>query len=506
MDLRREIEQEQHLEVLRRFTLLAFSTIDKLQADNDRLRQKWEEEARQLQGHLDLEIQLTALRKILFGKSSEKRTKNAERDADQLLLHAQSLAPSPRAEEAKDLATEEIIHELNVENLQTLAGAKALGPTALADWEAIAGFYETHQEITVIERKYTKVLHKRQKYRHKDDASLLLTAPGPEKILPGCTYSLDFALAVVTDKYAWHLPLERQRKRMHEQGLEVSVKTLYGLCLFTATHLEKVKEGIRKDIFSASLAVGIDETTWPILDPKADDGYLWSLSNQAGSFYQFEPTRSGQIAEEMLQGYQGPVVNDGFSGYNRLKKIPGILVGNCWSHARRKFFEIQDYYPKETKEILDLIDLLFTKEREAKSWEQLGEIRTQESKKITDDIHAWLVKTKTLHPRESALQKAIDYTLHHWQGLTAFLQDPRLPLSNNDTERALRHGVMGRKNHYGSKTINGADTAATLYTIIESCKKVQISPQDYMRYVIKQNNRKQEALTPLAYARQIRGP
>lgn len=69
-----------------------------------------------------------------------------------------------------------------------------------------------------------------------------------------------------------------------------------------------------------------DETPWHIYGNKDDSGYMWVMSNQAGAFYQYEPTRSGEVVEEMLEGYKGPVLSDGYSGYNRLKKMKGITV------------------------------------------------------------------------------------------------------------------------------------------------------------------------------------
>lgn len=71
-----------------------------------------------------------------------------------------------------------------------------------------------------------------------------------------------------------------------------------------------------------------------------------------------------------------------------------------------------------------------------------------------------------------------------------------MPLSNNDCEPALRHIVMGRKNFNGSRTINGADTAATLYTVIESAKKVGLEPKEYLKYVINEHWHKREPKPP----------
>ena len=100
----------------------------------------------------------------------------------------------------------------------------------------------------------------------------------------------------------------------------------------------------------------MDETPWPIGNKKQDDGYMWVLSNQAGSFYQFEPTRSGAIAKELLGSYQGPVVVDGYGGYkSSLSGQEGIDLAFCWAHVRRKFTDIEKNYPIECKEILDLI-------------------------------------------------------------------------------------------------------------------------------------------------------
>lgn len=328
-------------------------------------------------------------------------------------------------------------------------------------------------------------------------------AKGPEKLLPGCSYSIDFALSVVRDKYEYHLPLERQTRAMEALRLKgVGTKTLYNLCEAVSVHLEPVVEAIRKDILSSDLCVHMDETPWPI-QGKDDDGYMWILSNQAGSLYRFEPTRSGKIADEMLGDYEGPLLSDAYNGYDRFKKRKGIQLGHCWAHGRRKFFEIREIYP-ESEEILDFMENLFAIEREAKTYEELEILRREKSKPVVDQIYLWLVERKSRHLPESAFTKGVDYMLKRRREFTAFLLDTRIPLSNNEAERTVRHAVMGRKNFYGSKTINGADTAAILYTVIESCKKVELDPTTFLRQAIVRNNHKQPHVTPLQFARELR--
>ena len=138
------------------------------------------------------------------------------------------------------------------------------------DWKEIEGLTQDSVEITVIERVYEKVVHKQKKYRFMPsvgtDKEIIVTAPGPVKVNPGCQYSVDFALAVVSDKYEYHTPLERQRRKMEAAGLETSVKTLYGLCEAIAEHANSALPQIKEDIFNdRKVAAQLDETPWPIL-------------------------------------------------------------------------------------------------------------------------------------------------------------------------------------------------------------------------------------------------
>lgn len=81
---------------------------------------------------------------------------------------------------------------------------------------------------------------------------------------------------------------------------------------------------------------------------------------------------------------------------------------------------------------------------------------------------------------QSAFGKAIDHTLGLWPGLARFLDDPSIPLDNNATERALRGVVLGRKNHYGSRSRRGTEVAALCYSLVESAKLVGLEPKAYL--------------------------
>lgn len=504
------LDQETNPEVIREFAKLIMAHNNRLHADNERLRA---EIAERKQLKLNFEDELLKLRKLIFARGREKRAEASDRprshDDERLLAHSQSLIPLPK-QKNKGAPLDEEISSFEMTDAGLVEESKVRGfeNPSVADWEVMKGFFEESQEIAIIERKYIKRKIKRQKYRCTRQGlgkEVIITAPGPKKLIPGSSYSIEFAVAVVSDKYISHIPLERQCRQMESLGLKgMAPKTLYNLCHFVGLHLEEVAAKIREEILISKLCVHADETPWPINTSKEDDGYMWSISNQAGTYYRFESTRSGDVAKELLKNYRGSVLTDGYRGYNKLKAIEGVVLGYCWAHVRRKFFEITPNYPTECGEILDLIDKLFEIERKAKNFDELKRLRKEYSEPLIGEISLWLISHERQSRPESGLKKAIDYTLKLWPGLKLFLDDVMVPLTNNDVERAMRHAVMGRKNFYGSRSINGADLAATLYTIIQSCKKVEIDPRTYIAMAVNENADGEVPPTPLEYARKTR--
>lgn len=506
------LDRQTNAEVLREFAKLTLLENDRFRRELAVLKKSLHDEAQIRLGYQD---RLLKLNKKLFGSGTEKLDKELKpRKTDDVLVHGLSMNPDEehgqkRTAKDRDFAGENKFYPMTDVELKDEADVRGYKGAKASDWEEIKGLYDESSEITVIERVYKKVTHKRMKYRFKPsigtDKEIIVTARGPEKLYPGCGFSPEFAIAVVCDKYQYHTPLNRQVDQMEQKGLAgITAKTLYGLAEGVAAHAVKgeVLEGIRQDVFQAPLAVHADETPWPILDDHDSDGYLWVISNMAGSYYRFEPTRSGKIIVEMLKGYRGPVVSDDFLGYDRLKKTEGIVLCHCWAHARRNFYEIAENHEADCREILKMLDQLFAIEREAKTWDALKLLRNEKSKPLVENIRQWLDEKNAKYLlSESEMGKAIRYLLNNWDEFTVFLGDIRVPLSNNDAERALRHGVLGRKNFYGSKSINGADVAAVHYTVIETCKKVQLEPAAYYRYLIQTNNAGGKPLTPLGYVR-----
>lgn len=501
----RVIDEENDPEVLRAYLRFTVTEVDRLKKENENLRAKEDERSQQ---QIATDDALLKLKHRLFGKSSEKRPSTRERDQDenQILVHSTSLIPPPEESEIKKLPEITVDHRMSSEVLADVA--EEYGFDRDSEWDELTGFYDESFEVDVVPKKYQKKRHRRWKYRLKaakgSDSEVIVTAPGPLKVISGSSYSLNFAVEVATDKYLYHLPFERQRRQMEAKDLKITCKTLYSLCSFLSFHFEDLIGRIRTEIFDAWRAVHIDETPWPIGNSRQSDGYMWVLSNAAGSYFRFEPSRGGKIAKELLGSYEGPILTDGYAGYDQFKESKTIKLAHCWAHVRREFADIEQNYPRECDEILSLIGKLFKVEREAKSFEKLKILRRKESRSLIDEIQNWLIETKKSSREESGLMKAVNYAMNRWSGLIKFLKDIRIPLTNNEVERTIRHAVVGRKNSYGSRTINGADVAAVFYTIIESCKKVQLDPRDYMKTIVEMSADGDSPLTPLEYAAKIR--
>lgn len=470
------------------------------------------EQAKQAQQKINIEEFLSIFRKKFFDKSSEKSIKDRNRDRmneyPELLVHSQNLWPPPRKKATRNLESEERVHEASDEDLKSMSELLELKDPSASQWEEIPNLFDQSVEINIVERQYKKIVHKKKKYRLKKEFELsekqmIVAAPGPVKFVPGSSYSTEFVASIVIDKYLNHIPLERQCRIMGSLGLgNMHTQVLYNLSRLASEYLFPIAEKIKDEVLD-HLLVHSDETPWPINNKKDSDGYMWIISNNRGSYYRFEPTRSGKVVKETLQGFKGTIMTDGYSGYYQFRKDININLSLCHAHARRYFWDIKEDNPV-AQEIIDLWENLFKIEHLAKDFDDLKVIRDKKSRPIIDEMKKWLMERFPESRPESPLRKAIQYSMNHWTELTKFLNDPIIPLTNNEAERTIRQAVMGRKNFYGSKSIDGADVAAIMYTLIESCKKVEIDPREYFLVTLKQSSAGESTETPYEMAFRLR--
>ena len=200
--------------------------------------------------------------------------------------------------------------------------------------------------------------------------------------------------------------------------------------------------------------------------------------------------------------YAGILQADAFDGYNRLylpDRKPGPVVeALCWSHARRKFFELADIAANARRrknaapispiamEAVKRIDALFDIEREINGLSAARRLAARQERSIllVAALEDWMRAERAKLSRHAAVAKAIDYMLTRWPSFTRFLEDGRICLSNNAAERALRGLALGRKSWLFAGSERGAERAALMNTLIGTAKLNGVDPQAWLADVL----------------------
>ena len=430
---------------------------------------------------MKLQEEAAQLRSHLFGPSSERRPgPNSEEEEEP--PHRPGHGPRKQPE----LPFVDVEHDVDPDDRKC---AECGGE--LAEWK---GQFEESEEVTVVERRFVITRHKRKKYRCKCGAGVK-TAPGPLKLIDGGRYSVDFAIEVAISKYLDHQPLERQCRTMRREGLATDSQTLWDQLWALSQHLVPSYEALQEKLFERDL-LHADETPWPLLGSKQRKGsqkwYVWGIAAPDGVFYRIRPSRSAASGAEVLEGFEGTILVDGYKAYQTLARgSPDLRLAYCWAHVRRKFITAEKFYPDEAGKALDLIKKIFRLDASVPKPEDVDEqdradalalrakVRDEQTRPVVEELKKWALQQRAL--KDSALRKAIDYMSRLWDGLVLFLDDPRIPLTNNLVERAVRGPVIGRKNHYGSKSERGTKVAALFYSLIETAKLRGVEPKAYLR-------------------------
>ena len=256
--------------------------------------------------------------------------------------------------------------------------------------------------------------------------------------------------------------------------------------------LEPTAEAIRAYVVTAPV-VHADETPWYMLKKGRQKQWLWSVSRSDAAYYGIDPSRGHQVVVALLDGFEGVLVVDGYAAYGTAAKAlgSGVRIATCWAHARRTLREAEVSYPEATDAIAIVGELLLV-ERDLPSWTsitderlraqalaQIRETRDHKTRPLVEALACW-AKAQQALPR-SKLGEASTYLHNQWDGLCRFLEDARVPLSNDAAERAVRGPVVGRKNFAGSKSVRGTEVTAVLYTLLESAKLARVEPRSYLR-------------------------
>ena len=217
--------------------------------------------------------------------------------------------------------------------------------------------------------------------------------------------------------------------------------------------------------------------------------------------FRYSRDRSGVHPVEHLERFTGILQADIYAGYNPLYvagRSPGpVTEAPCWSHARRKFFELADIAARKWRkdpppvsplalEAVRRIDVLFDIERGivGKSAEERRAVRQELSAPVLADLKEWMQAERAKLSKHSPVAKAMDYMLRRWEPFARFLDDGRICLTNNAAERGLRGIALGRKSWLFAGSDRGGARAAAMYTLIGTAKLNDVDPQAWLADVL----------------------
>ena len=390
---------------------------------------------------------------------------------------------------------EDPVVELSEERLAKLFpdGYKRLPDDVYAKLEYIpAEFVLHHRHIAV--------------YADRKNEGVIVRADHPRELLPHSLLTESLGAAIITAKYASAVPLNRYSEAVAAQfDVHISRQVMAGWMIgLYKRFLFRICERMHAEILKSRL-IHCDETPFKLVHPPgADTGpnhksYMWVYHAHAdyGSppiyLYQYCDGRGAEYPGEFLKGYEGILVTDGYQAYHSLaKKKGGLSVAGCWVHAKRRFANICKAAGEEKSrgtvagEARERIAAIFHQEHlcKAKSPDDKLKYRETSVRPLVDGYFAWLEQVRPLVDRSSETGKAITYSLNQEPFLRAFLNNPIIPLDNNDAERSIRKFVIGRKNWVIIDSVNGAEASAGLYSLTETAKANGLRPYFYFRHIL----------------------
>jgi transposase len=453
----------------------------------------WREEAERLRGEIDeLRAKLAAvmsamesLERRVLGPKSEKMPppeKELRKEESAEAAEARRLAALERRRERAalkaQLHTETVIHRLADDQRQ----CPSCGGVAV---RSLGTGKQTHL-YEYVPGYFVRQCHVQEKAACFC-GQFIATADPPARPIEGGHYGAGFFAHIVVTKCADATPLHRLAKQYQRLGIPMSRSTLTDLFHAAAEKLAPLSQRLVK-LVAESEIVQADETSLVMQKPFRR-GFVWTFLTDEIIAYRFAPDRSGETPRAVLGGTRGTLVVDAYTGYNRVTDVDGRSRSACLAHVRRRFFEALPHKPVEARQALDLILDIYRVEHEAKKHGFVRapahlELRRTRGREAMTAFLDWLEKHKDTFPPKSTLGQAISYARNRGDTLTRFLDDVRIPLDNNASERALRIVALGRKNFLFVGNPDCGDNLAGMYSLVATCDLHEVDPLEYLRDVL----------------------
>lgn len=302
---------------------------------------------------------------------------------------------------------------------------------------------------------------------------------------------------VMYQKFCNSLPYCRQEKDWKQYGAAITRATMANWVIRNSeAFFRPMYEYFHRKLLERNFLMA-DETPLQVLHEEGrraqTKSYMWLFrSGEDGGIpiilYKYSPTRAGDNAVEFLQEFNGYLMCDGYSGYN---KVSNAKRTACWAHIRRYLTDAipkgkQLDYTQPSVQGMMYINQLFHLEdvikAEHSSFDAIKKARLEKEKPIVEGFLSWLDKQNPV--RGSRMDKAVTYIQNRRDYLMTYLEDGRCSFSNNLSENAIRPFTVGRKNWLFCDTPHGAQASAIVYTMVEMAKANGVNVYHYLTYLL----------------------
>jgi transposase len=358
------------------------------------------------------------------------------------------------------------------------------------------------ERLDMIPAQFKVIVTRRPKYACRACEGAVVQAPTPARLIEAGIPTENLIAHVLVGKYADHCPLYRQAQIYARQGIALDRSTLADWVGRAAALLAPIQARLF-EILKASPKLFADETRCPVLDPGrkrvklgqlwayARDDRPWGGADPPAVVYCYAPGRGTEQVQKHLAGFSGILQVDGYAAYKELasrhEPKAAIVLAFCWTHLRRRFYEIAKGGNAPLAEAaLRQIAALYSIEEDIRgqSAEMRCKIRQVKSNPVLDILKSWLDNTLPLVPGRSKMAEAIRYAIRHWDGLILFVDDGRIEMDTNTVERAIRPIALNRKNALFAGHDRGATHWAIVASLVETCKLNGVDPQTYLADIL----------------------
>ena len=303
-----------------------------------------------------------------------------------------------------------------------------------------------------------------------------------------------FMSHITTEKYLYHLPLDRQRKKFKlDFNAEFSESWLSDNIGRTVFWLESAEQEYRKRLLQSTY-LQADETPIPVLTRdkkgKTHRGYLWVYHDPVQSLvlFDYRENRTHNGPSDFLKDFHGTLQVDGYEGYADIIAKNGLVHAACMDHVRRRFEKAKDYDKVRSAYALNVMREWYAVEREARennlSFDDRLTLRKDKVASSMAAFKGWMKKALSEVLPKSPIGVALQYALNQWDYFDPYLNDGRVELSNILIENAIRPVALGRKNFLFAGSHDAARWPAVIYSLAAIAKNHGVSPFEYFKELL----------------------